>query len=197
MTTTRAMAAAAALLAGLAAGDGAAAPGPHAHATIAGHPDARLEVDVSERTLYVYLAGELMNTFPVAVGSEEHPTPRGSFTIDRIIWNPGWIPPEEGWAADEEEKAPDDPDNPMVGAKLFFEYPDYYIHGTHAAETIGEAASHGCIRMPPGSVIELAKFVQAQGGEGRDEGWFERVAADDGTDHEVRLPTPIPIEIRD
>lgn len=198
MRTMRAMAAGAVLLAAAAtAPNGIAADRLENRPRVDAAADARLEVDVSERTLYVYLAGELMNTFPVAVGEPEHPTPRGSFTIDRIIWNPGWVPPNEGWAEDEEEKAPDDPDNPMVGAKLFFEFPDYYIHGTNAPETIGEAASHGCIRMRPGSVIELAKFVQTQGGEERSEEWFERMAADDGTDHEVRLGTPIPIVIRD
>lgn len=159
--------------------------------------DVRLEVDLSERTLYVYHAGSLMNTFPVAIGEPEHPTPRGSFTIDRIIWNPGWIPPEAEWAEGEDEKAPNDPDNPMVGAKLFFSYPDYYIHGTDAPETLGEAASHGCLRMRPADVIELAKFVQTQGGEARSEEWFDRVAADDSSDHEVTLSEPVPIDIRD
>lgn len=55
-------------------------------------PEVRLEVDLSDRVLRVHLAGELMNSFPVAVGEARHPTPRGSFTIDRIVWNPDWPP---------------------------------------------------------------------------------------------------------
>jgi len=38
-----------------------------------------------------------------------------------------------------------------------------YIHGTHAEESIGTAASHGCIRMKNSDVIEL--FEQVQVGE--------------------------------
>lgn len=176
---------------GVAAADRASAGDPpEAH-------EIRLEVDISERVLTVHGPGDAIRTYDVAVGASEHPTPTGSFTIDRIIWNPGWVPPEEGWAEGKEEKSPDDPENPMVGAKLFFSHPDYFVHGTHATETLGDAASHGCIRMAPADVIELARMVQMHGGEERDEAWFDRVAADDGTDHEIRLPAPVPIEVRD
>lgn len=155
-----------------------------------------LEVDLSERRLYVYDGGdEPMNSFEVAVGEPEHRTPDGSFEIDRIIWNPGWVPPEEGWAKDEDPQDPDDPDNPMVMAKLYFDYPDYYIHGTDASSTLGEAASHGCIRMHPDDVKALAEFVQAAGGAERDDEWFDRVARDDGSDHEVELPEPVRLEV--
>lgn len=51
--------------------------------------------------------------------------------------------------------------------------------------------------MRPADVIELAKFVQTLGGEERSEEWFDRLAADDPTAHEVMLPDPVPIEIRD
>lgn len=187
-------AAAAVALAMLGAGAAAAESVPTA--PLSERHEIRLEVDVSERVLTVHGPDGAVRTYEVAVGEPDHPTPTGSFTIDRIVWNPGWVPPKAEWAEDEEEKAPNDPDNPMVGAKLFFKYPDYYVHGTHATETLGDAASHGCIRMRPADVIELARMVQTHGGAARDDAWFERVAADDGTDHEVRLPNPVPIEIR-
>ena len=155
----------------------------------------RLEVDLSERTLLVYHGGELMNTFDVAVGEPEHPTPTGDFSISRIIWNPAWVPPRSEWAKEESRAAPDDPDNPMVGAKLFFKYPDYYIHGTDAVETLGTAASHGCIRMNPADVESLGRFIQEHGGESRSDAWYERVQRDDESKHEVTLPDPVPIEI--
>ena len=155
----------------------------------------RLEVDLSERKLVVYHGGEVMNSFDVAVGTEEHPTPEGSFRISRIIWNPAWVPPSSEWAEDESRTAPDDPDNPMVGAKLFFKYPDYYIHGTDAAHSLGTAASHGCIRMNPADVESLGEFIQEHGGEPRSDEWYERVQRDDESKHEVTLPDPVPIEI--
>lgn len=171
---------------------------PDAHPESPRDAPVRLEVDISERKLYVHHGGSVMNTFEIAVGEEpEHPTPRGSFTIDRIIWNPAWVPPATEWAEDESRKAPDDPDNPMVGAKLFFKYPDYYIHGTDATHTLGDAASHGCIRMEPSAVLELARFVQEHGGASQSEAWYDRVGRDDGSKHEIALPDAVPIEIHD
>lgn len=158
----------------------------------------RLEVDISERTLSLYHRGEVVKTYDVAVGEPEHPTPQGDFTISRIIWNPAWVPPPNAkWADDKEKKAPNDSDNPMVGAKLFFEYPDYYIHGTDATHTLGQAESHGCIRMDPADVKDLAAWVQKHGGEDRDDAWFQRVGADDDSKHEVGLPDPVSINIHE
>lgn len=158
----------------------------------------RLEVDLSDRTLSLYHDGEVVKTYDVAVGEPDHPTPEGDFTISRIIWNPAWVPPPNAeWADDKEKKAPDDEDNPMVGAKLFFEYPDYYIHGTDATHTLGEAESHGCIRMDPADVKDLAAWVQKHGGEDRDDAWFQRVGADDDSKHEVGLPDPVSINIHE
>lgn len=183
------------LLAGIPATAGAGLPPAEAPEAVA---SIRLEVDLSERKLYVHHGGEVMSTFDVAVGESEHPTPKGDFTIDRIIWNPAWVPPPNAeWAEDETKKDPDDPDNPMVGAKLFFEYPDYYIHGTDAPETLGTAASHGCIRMRPDDVMELAKFVQEHGGEGRSDGWYDRVQRNDGSKHEVTLSDPVPFSVHE
>lgn len=155
----------------------------------------RLEVDLSERKLYVYSGGELMNTFPVGIGEEGHETPTGDLTIDRIIWNPDWVPPEAEWAEDKTRKAPGHPDNPMRGAKLFFEYPDYYIHGTDEPATVGEPASKGCLRMNVVDVNNLAEWVQKVGGESRSEEWFSQVRSSDTDMREVTLPDPVPISI--
>lgn len=155
----------------------------------------RLEVDLSERKLYVHHGGERMNTFEVAVGEPEHPTPQGDFTIDRIIWDPAWVPPNTEWAEDKEKKGPSDPDNPMEAAKLFFDYPDYYIHGTDAVHTLGQAESHGCIRMRPADVEALAEFVQQHGGEERSGDWYGTVRAREAPTTEITLPDPVPLSV--
>jgi murein L,D-transpeptidase YcbB/YkuD len=157
---------------------------------------ARLVVDLSERELYVYSGGDLVNTFPVAIGTEAHPTPGGEFTIDRIIWNPTWVPPDSEWARGETRKEPGDPDNPMQGAKLYFRHPAYYIHGTNAPASLGERASHGCVRMSPADVENLAEWVQKRGGADRGEAWFREVRASDTDLREVTLPDPVPLTIR-
>ncbi|HUP50706.1 MAG TPA: L,D-transpeptidase [Thermoanaerobaculia bacterium] len=48
--------------------------------------------------LVVDLDGWPVARYEVAVGSPRHPTPQGEFSIDRIIWNPSWNPPDSPWA---------------------------------------------------------------------------------------------------
>ena len=154
----------------------------------------RLQASVSERVLHVWAGDSLLATYRVAVGRPAYPTPRGRFTIQRVIWNPGWVPPESKWARGKSAKAPGDPDNPMKVAKLFFKEPDYYIHGTGAVATLGSAASHGCLRMAPEDVETLARLVMEHGGAGRDESWYVDALAG-GRPREVRLAAPVVIEI--
>src|SRR5436190_7989020 len=58
-----------------------------------------LTTSLSERTLTVRKYGEVVKTYGVAIGSADHPTPRGSYGIRKIVWNPAWIPPDSKWAA--------------------------------------------------------------------------------------------------
>jgi lipoprotein-anchoring transpeptidase ErfK/SrfK len=155
----------------------------------------RVDVDLSERQLVVLDGEDVVRSFPIAIGQEGHETPRGSFEIDRIIWNPDWIPPDSEWAEDLERKEPGEPGNPMQAAKLYFKYPAYYIHGTNQSDSIGEAASHGCIRMYPEDVNTLAEIIQRAGGEGRSEDWFNRMRSSDTNMVEVDLPNPVAIEV--
>jgi murein L,D-transpeptidase YcbB/YkuD len=150
----------------------------------------RLSVDVSERTLYLWGGDVEPREYAVAVGTEEHPTPTGSFTIEKIIWNPAWVPPATEWAEDEERREPGDPENPMQAVKIFFDEPDYYIHGTNAEHTLGEAASHGCLRMAPDDAEELARILMEHGGESRSASWYRQASRDDRT-RTVRLSDPV------
>ena len=161
-------------------------------------PGLRLEVDLSERMLYVHQGGEVIQRYEVAVGTPEHPTPRGQFTIEKVIWDPAWVPPPNAeWAEDAERKAPEDPDNPMEAVKIFFEQPDYYIHGTDALQSLGSAASHGCIRMAPSDAEKIARLVMEHGGEPRDPMWYDLVIAQDDQTREITLPEPVMFAVRE
>ena len=94
----------------------------------------RLAANLSEKTLTVMAGDNAVKTFRVAVGTSAKPTPKGSFKIRKIVWNPAWIPPDEPWAKGKTAKGPGEPGNPMKVAKIFFQEPDYYIHGTSAGE---------------------------------------------------------------
>lgn len=156
----------------------------------------RLEVSLSERELYVFEDGSLTETYPVAIGQPEHPTPTGDFTINRLIWNPSWYPPDSEWAEDKEPKSPGDPDNPMKMVKIFFKEPDYYIHGTDATDTLQEPASHGCLRMKPWHAAEVAKKVMENGGRSKPQSWYNATIESDTT-KEIHLPSPVRIVIQE
>lgn len=175
----------------------AAAPTPVGAATPTGAESVsplRFELDISERKLYVR-HGTDVQTYPVAVGSDEYPTPTGHFTISEVTWNPDWRPPSSEWSEDESFKAPDDPDNPMGRAKLMFKAPDYTIHGTDALESLGKNVSHGSVRIANDIVTQLARSAMAHGGARKSEQWHKQAAKDDSDQHGVELPNPIPISV--
>jgi lipoprotein-anchoring transpeptidase ErfK/SrfK len=155
-----------------------------------------LEVDVSERRLYVKEDGEVVRSFPVAVGRPGNPTPRGSFRVRHMIWNPRWVPPDADWAREKSAKAPGDPKNPMGRVKIFFREPDYYIHGTREVDSLGQAESRGCIRMRNSDVVALARLVMSKGGTPRDPSWFRRVLNRVTRSQEVYLERSIPFTVR-
>ena len=124
-----------------------------------------LKVSLSARNLRVVQNGKTVATYGVAVGRPSHPTPTGSFRTGDIDWNPAWRPPPVAWAAKKHYEPPGSPSNPMQGVKIYFQAPYYFIHGTNSPGSIGEAASHGCIRMVPGDAKELARRIEAAGGD--------------------------------
>lgn len=79
-------------------------------------------------------------TFPVAVGKPETPTPNGNWRIIQKTLNPGG-PFGVRWM------------------RLSVPWGGYGIHGTDAPESIGTAASHGCVRMQNEDVTQLYDIV--------------------------------------
>lgn len=131
---------------------------------VAGDPPIRLEARLSDRELRVIQHGDVVKTYDIAVGRPNHPTPTGRFRTGDIVWNPSWRPPAEDWARDLQYQPPGAPANPMQGVKIYFQAPDYFIHGTNDPASIGEAASHGCIRMTVADATDLARRIRRAGG---------------------------------
>ena len=182
-------------LAALAAGGPAAGVEPAGRAA-GSDEDFHLVVDLSERTLSVVENGDVTQSYPVAVGKPQHPTPRGEFRVRRIVWNPRWAPPDASWAREKRPRDPGDPRNPMGRVKIFFRQPDYYIHGTRETDSLGQAESHGCVRMRNSEVVSLARRVMANGGAPRSAGWFQRVINRVRSTQDVRLSDPVLVRIR-
>lgn len=157
--------------------------------------ELRLEVSLDDRELRAIVDGDVVKTYPVAIGKDEKPTPAGAFTIRKVVWNPPWTPPDEKWARGKKKAGPGDKDNPMKIVKMFFREPDYYIHGTAAEDSLGGAESHGCIRMHVADVEELGKMVMTHGGKPMPEPWYRRIFRR-RTTKVVFLQKPVMIAIR-
>ncbi|MDH7478865.1 MAG: peptidoglycan-binding protein [Syntrophomonadaceae bacterium] len=95
-----------------------------------------ISVDLSQRILTLRRNNQLVKTYPVAVGKPDTPTPAGNWTIVQKTINPGG-PFGARWM------------------RLNVPWGSYGIHGTDNPSSIGQAASHGCVRMFNEDVIEL------------------------------------------
>jgi lipoprotein-anchoring transpeptidase ErfK/SrfK len=158
-------------------------------------PEVSLVANLSERKLVIREGSADVEAFPISVGRGSKPTPRGAYLIRKIVWNPAWIPPDEEWAKDKRPQPPGAKDNPMKLVKIFFKEPDYYIHGTSEVESLGEAASHGCLRMHPDDAYRVARYLMEHGGQPRDESWFWRVLHFRSQTKTVYLDHPIPLAV--
>ncbi|HEV7594742.1 MAG TPA: L,D-transpeptidase [Gemmatimonadaceae bacterium] len=155
-----------------------------------------LKANRGARILFVTRGDSTLKSYAVAVGQDRYPTPVGTFSIRKIVWNPSWKPPPESdWAKGKTAKGPGDPGNPMKVVKIFFQEPDYYIHGTGDVESLGSAASHGCIRMDPNDVADLAKLIMEHGGQPRGENWFWRIIHSRRQEQVVYLDNPVSLTI--
>lgn len=162
----------------------------------AAEPPVTLRVDLGARLLFVQQGDSVIKSYAVAVGQDDYPTPTGTFTISKIIWNPSWKPPPGAdWAKGKTAKGPGDAGNPMRVVKIFFHDPDYYIHGTDDVGSLGSSASHGCLRMDPSDVADLAKLIMEHGGQPRDENWFWRIIHSRREEKVVYLDNPISLTI--
>src|SRR5678815_748250 len=104
-------------------------------AGVVGAQPMRLVANIPAYRLEVYIGDSVIRTLGIAPGQPGFRTPRGSFAISSIEWNPWWIPPDSRWAA-KEKPTPPGPSNPMGPVKLNF-LPLYFLHGTPFEHSIG------------------------------------------------------------
>lgn len=114
--------------------------------------DTRLVIRLGDRRVYVYHRNQLKTSYPIAVGKAGWETPKGNFKVIEMQRNPAWQHPWTG------KIIPPGPENPL-GARWIGFWTDgkNYIgfHGTPQESLIGQAVSHGCIRMRNKDVLAL------------------------------------------
>lgn len=104
----------------------------------------RLVVDLSDRQVSLYQADKLQSRFNIAIGREGWETPTGEFNILTMQEHPVWQNPITG------ETVTQGADNPLGSRWIGFWTDGTHqigFHGTNQDYLIGQAVSHGCIRM--------------------------------------------------
>lgn len=105
---------------------------------------ARLVLKLRDRRVYLYQGNQLKASYPVAIGKAGWETPKGSYHVRKMVRNPSW---EHPWTG---EVIPPGPDNPL-GTRWIGFWTDgrdeIGFHGTPDEQLIGQAVSHGCVRM--------------------------------------------------
>jgi hypothetical protein len=107
-----------------------------------------LIVNRNDFKLKLYKHLKLEKTYGIAVGRVGLETPAGLYHIQNKAIDPAWHVPNSDWAGDLAGKVIPGgaPDNP-IKARWMGIYDGAGIHGTSEDDSIGSAASHGCIRM--------------------------------------------------
>ena len=112
------------------------------------------------KVLRLYRRLRLAESYRIAVGGVGFRTPAGRYEIESKVIDPPWNAPEEDWAGELAGQTipPGDPRNPLEARWMGF-HDGAGIHGTSNISSLGDAASHGCIRMSIPDVKELYRRV--------------------------------------
>jgi lipoprotein-anchoring transpeptidase ErfK/SrfK len=110
-------------------------------------------VSIPDRKLALFENGKVVRIYRVAVGKTSTPSPVGEFKIVSRVSNPVYYHKGQVIAAGK--------GNPVGTRWMGLSAKGYGIHGTNQPNSIGKAASTGCIRMGKKDVEELFAIVDA------------------------------------
>jgi lipoprotein-anchoring transpeptidase ErfK/SrfK len=114
--------------------------------------DVSVTVDLGARKLTVFKGSEAAVESPIAIGEADTPTPTGSFYVTDFVQssNPGgsYGPFAFGLSGHSPTLTEFAGGDGQIG-----------IHGTNDPSSIGQAASHGCVRLPNEVITVLANLV--------------------------------------
>lgn len=153
----------------------------------------KLRLNLPATRLDLFINGEWVRSYPVAIGTARYPTPIRDYNVSMIIWNPWWIPPDSDWAKDA-EKTPPGPGNPLGVVKLILE-DGIRIHGTNAPSSIGRASSHACLRMHNEDARDLAWAIQTRHSEKTDPELQDRYRRNRRQPYYVKLLAEVPVGV--
>ena len=158
---------------------GLALPPTAAESSVAGQENPggnrwrELVLDRRQRALLVMDRGRELRRFPVAVGRPGWETPEGQFRVIEMVADPVWEHPATG------QHVPPGPRNPLgsrwigfhrdCSGRAGFNGREHLVlqgcvtagfHGTPNRNTVGQAVSHGCVRLYDEHARELFNLVE-------------------------------------
>lgn len=106
-------------------------------------------VSRSHKTLVLYNGTKVEKAYQCAVGMPQYPTPLGRWKIVAKVMNPTWRNNGSDWAKSMPPSIPGGPNSPLGTRALYLDAAGIRIHGIPPSEdwSVGNAASHGCMRM--------------------------------------------------
>jgi lipoprotein-anchoring transpeptidase ErfK/SrfK len=126
---------------------------------------ARIDVDKAKGQVLAYdPQGDLVVAYPATIGSDELPSPSGSYVVRGIAPHPTYTyDPVKNFQQGSNVKKlilPPGPNNPVGAAFIALSKPTYGIHGTPDPSKIDKTRSHGCVRLTNWNAQELAGLVK-------------------------------------
>lgn len=116
-----------------------------------------LVIKLRDRRVYVYKNRKLKVSYPVGIGKAGWETPTGNYKVMDMQPHPVW---EEPWTG----KVILEGSNNPLGARWIGFWTDgrnsIGFHGTPAEKLVGQAVSHGCVRMRNRDVVALYEQVK-------------------------------------
>jgi lipoprotein-anchoring transpeptidase ErfK/SrfK len=112
----------------------------------------RIEVDKARQTVRAFdPLGALIGFFPATIGSDEKPSPNGSFKVISVDANPTYrYNPAykfRGVNSNKPFTIRPGPNNPVGSYWIGLSAEGYGIHGTPEPSKVSKAESHGCVRL--------------------------------------------------
>jgi L,D-transpeptidase ErfK/SrfK len=126
-------------------------------------------INIPEMRLYMFprrtKPGEevVVRTWPIAIGTDDTPSPVGPFTVISKDKNPTWYVPDSIYRTMDPPRrhvVPPGPDNPMGAYRLKLSHGLFSIHGSNTPWAIGRETTHGCLRLYPEDLPVLYKMVK-------------------------------------
>jgi lipoprotein-anchoring transpeptidase ErfK/SrfK len=125
-----------------------------------------LLINIPQFRAFLFEGQTLVESYPVAVGRRGWKTPTGEWTVEAIVKNPTWTPPESIRKEAEEngkslpESVPPGPNNPLGHRAIYLEGTLIRIHGTNKPSSVPGYVSHGCIRLKPEDIELLSQKLK-------------------------------------